>query len=93
MQALAKAKNIGWIDFNNFNLEEYEYFEQVNFSSRFFAHNQFNLRTLGGNLSIPTKYCNLSIITLNEKLRILIILVVNRRLLVVDSLQSTNKNL
>lgn len=93
MQALAKAKNIGWIDFNNFNLEEYEYFEQVNFSIKFFAHNQFNLRTLGEKLSIPTNHCNLSITTLNEKLHILIILVVNWRLLVIDSPQTTNKNL
>eukprot|EP01018_Ginkgo_biloba_P016891 Gb_00815 [translate_table: standard] len=29
LRALAKGKKIGWIDFNNFNVEEYEYFEKV----------------------------------------------------------------
>ncbi|CAM6084333.1 unnamed protein product [Calypogeia fissa] len=29
IRAVAKAQKVGWIDFNNFNLEEYEYFEQV----------------------------------------------------------------
>lgn len=28
-QAILKAHQIGWIDFNDFNLEEYEYFEQA----------------------------------------------------------------
>ncbi|BBN20019.1 hypothetical protein Mp_8g15730 [Marchantia polymorpha subsp. ruderalis] len=29
IRAVAKAAKVGWIDFNNFNLDEYEYFEQV----------------------------------------------------------------
>ncbi|XP_024530219.1 dual specificity protein phosphatase CDC14C isoform X3 [Selaginella moellendorffii] len=29
IQAVAKGKKVGWIDFSTFNLEEYEYFEQV----------------------------------------------------------------
>lgn len=29
LRALAKGKKIGWIDFSNFNVEEYEYFEKV----------------------------------------------------------------
>lgn len=28
-RAILRANRVGWIDFNNFNLEEYEYFEQV----------------------------------------------------------------
>lgn len=29
IRAVLKANQVGWIDVNNFNLEEYEYFEQV----------------------------------------------------------------
>jgi hypothetical protein len=28
-QAISKAQKLDWIDFNNFRLDEYEYFEQV----------------------------------------------------------------
>jgi cell division cycle 14 len=29
IQAISKAQKLDWIDFNNFRLDEYEYFEQV----------------------------------------------------------------
>ena len=82
MQALARAKDIGWIDFNNFNLEEYEYFEQVNFSNSFFC--SYSIQSLYTRRKLV--HCNLSITILDEKVHNLIILVVNFP-------KTTNKNL